>query len=72
MPVKPCTAGFLCAAGTTTPVVPCPLAHECPEGAPLPVQCEAGTFAGSTGLAVCTNCTAGHYCTNGTTFPVTW
>jgi hypothetical protein len=49
-----CPAGLYCPMGTA--VIPtigthsCPLGHYCPKGTSLPVSCQPGTYANSTGL----------------------
>lgn len=71
-PVANCTAGYYCVLNATTaqPVDGvtgdiCPTGHYCPEGFGEPFPCEDGTYAGTTGMAVCDECTAGHYCVPG-------
>jgi DNA-binding beta-propeller fold protein YncE len=51
----PCSAGFHCPAGSSSPTQ---------------VACGAGQFCGVTGLSAPTLCVAGHYCTNGLVFTV--
>ncbi|KAM8989348.1 uncharacterized protein PRD47_016773 [Ara ararauna] len=71
-PTGDCAEGFWCKSGARirTPQdgesgLPCPPGHYCPEGAPLPLQCPPGTWAGGEGsrsLQECQPCPGGYYC----------
>ena len=37
----------------------CPLSYYCPTGSPLPIICNAGSYADSIGQSLCTVCPAG-------------
>eukprot|EP00163_Fabomonas_tropica_P011852 TRINITY_DN227_c0_g2_i1.p1 TRINITY_DN227_c0_g2~~TRINITY_DN227_c0_g2_i1.p1 ORF type:complete len:7500 (+),score=2428.07 TRINITY_DN227_c0_g2_i1:177-22676(+) len=47
----------------------CPSGRYCPRGTPYPLGCPAGTYAPSTGFAVCKGCPAGYFCLENTTTP---
>ena len=71
-PAGNCSSRYYCVLNATTAQPTdgvtgdiCPQGHYCPSGTALPLPCEDGTYAGTTGMAVCDECTTGHYCIPG-------
>ena len=69
-----CSEGFICTSSSITPTPPgdvtggpCSAGHFCPEGTPLEVPCNAGTYANLTGQSSCTECPEGYFCVAGST-----
>ncbi|XP_062816991.1 zonadhesin isoform X2 [Anolis carolinensis] len=74
-PSGPCSAGYYCLPGATSPSPaafseqggPCPMGHFCPEGTSHPLSCPAGTYNNLTRQPDCFLCAAGYYCPENTT-----
>ncbi|KAJ9462455.1 Myosin heavy chain, partial [Diplonema papillatum] len=69
----PCSAGYLCPAGGTTPTpagMECPVGQYCPAGATVALLCPGGTYGnmtnGESANQACYDCPAGYYCAEGT------
>ncbi|XP_061449372.1 neurogenic locus notch homolog protein 4-like [Rhineura floridana] len=68
----PCSAGYFCTTGASTPTPTnklagniCPKGHYCPKGSALPRPCPHGFYSNSTGntkIEDCLLCHAGYFC----------
>ena len=70
---NPCSAGYICPAGGTTPTpegYECAVGSYCPSGTTVPILCPAGRYGYTThGESVdqaCHDCPAGYFCAEGT------
>ncbi|RLN86843.1 hypothetical protein BBJ28_00010856, partial [Nothophytophthora sp. Chile5] len=68
-PSGPCSSGHYCVSNASSPTPTdnvtgsiCPAGFYCPEASSTPVKCAAGTYAASTGQAVCDECPMGFFC----------
>lgn len=67
-PTGPCSAGYYCTGGASTPnvvgtgVFECPIGMYCPAGSASGIECPDGTESTALGSAVCANCPAGVFC----------
>ena len=68
-PTIPCTAGFYCAAGTTTSTVRCERGNYCPVGSAEMLPCPAGSYQDELEMATCDPCPASYYCEQQTESP---
>ena len=73
-PTGICAAGYFCLSGAVasrpngslTDSGPCPVGHYCPAETATPQPCNAGTYASTMQLEVCSSCPDRFYCPRGT------
>jgi len=58
----PCTEGYYCETGTSTPTLQPAAGEYAPEGSSFPLLCPRGTYSGSVGAVSCIKCEAGFFC----------
>ena len=66
-----CPERYYCPHRPTLKAIICKAGSYCPEGSPVPLPCEPGTWSNITGLMSqdeCSICPPGHFCTGGSKF----